>query len=224
MKKTLLSWIAAAACVVCVGRLVKYEARTMRAEAARAIDEAGERTVGRIVREAGSVVAREAPTPSPGSRPELPRRVGEWVDVAHRTTEAIDRVGDGIAGLGDEEERALGRQLRQSLGKSLKIDRDPAVNARVRRLLEPLRALRRRDILDLDVAIVTSREINAFSHAGGYIYIHRGLIDLGLTDAELQFVLGHELGHVELRHCAKAIGYAHRAEQVLGPTAGMLVG
>ncbi len=47
--------------------------------------------------------------------------------------------------------------------------------------------------------------VNAFAAPGGYIYITRGLLALLNSEAELATVLGHELGHVNARHTAKAM-------------------
>ena len=45
---------------------------------------------------------------------------------------------------------------------------------------------------------------------GGYIYVHKGLLDLTATDAELQFVLAHEIAHVDLNHCTRQLTYEAR--------------
>jgi predicted Zn-dependent protease len=41
---------------------------------------------------------------------------------------------------------------------------------------------------------------NAFSHIGGHIYVNHGIESLAQTDQELQFVIAHELAHLELGH------------------------
>ncbi|MYD44770.1 MAG: M48 family metalloprotease [Gammaproteobacteria bacterium] len=45
--------------------------------------------------------------------------------------------------------------------------------------------------------------INAFATSDGYIYIHRGLITYLSSEDQLAAVIGHEIGHVALRHHAK---------------------
>jgi predicted Zn-dependent protease len=44
--------------------------------------------------------------------------------------------------------------------------------------------------------------VNAFALPGGHIFVGKGLLKLMDTEDELAFVLGHEIEHVELRHCA----------------------
>lgn len=54
--------------------------------------------------------------------------------------------------------------------------------------------------------------LNAFALPGGHVFITRGLADFVRNDDELAAVLGHEMAHVELRHCLDG----HRYEAVLG--------
>lgn len=48
--------------------------------------------------------------------------------------------------------------------------------------------------------VVDDGTINAFALPGGYIYIHRGLLNHFNSESELAAVLGHEIGHVTARH------------------------
>lgn len=48
--------------------------------------------------------------------------------------------------------------------------------------------------------VLDADEINAFTTGGGYVYITRGILDYLNSEAELQAVLGHEIGHVTARH------------------------
>lgn len=51
-------------------------------------------------------------------------------------------------------------------------------------------------ILDMD-------EPNAMALPGGWIFVTRGILDLGLTDAELAHLLGHEISHVTHSHFSR---------------------
>jgi putative metalloprotease len=61
-------------------------------------------------------------------------------------------------------------------------------------------------------AVYLSPEVNAFAMADGTIRIYGGLMDM-LTDGELRFVIGHEMGHIAKNHIRKKIqlGYAASA-------------
>jgi putative metalloprotease len=70
---------------------------------------------------------------------------------------------------------------------------------------------------DGDVAfnygVYISPEVNAFAMADGSIRIYGGLMDM-LTDGELRFVIGHEMGHVMKRHIREKIRLAYAASAV----------
>lgn len=53
-----------------------------------------------------------------------------------------------------------------------------------------------------------TKEVNAFAMADGTIRVNSGLMDL-MNDAELLFVLGHEMGHVVQEHSRKKVVRAY---------------
>ena len=53
--------------------------------------------------------------------------------------------------------------------------------------------------------IVDSPDFNAFALPGGFVYVHRGLLERVNSTDELASVLGHEIGHVDARHSAAQI-------------------
>ncbi len=59
--------------------------------------------------------------------------------------------------------------------------------------------------------MVDSKEVNAFAVPGGYVYVNRGLIERATNMDELAGVLGHEIGHVVLRHSVKQMQQAQGA-------------
>ena len=65
--------------------------------------------------------------------------------------------------------------------------------------------------------VVNSKEINALSIPGGYIYVTTALMNLA-NDDELASVVGHEIGHVTARHGLKSVKHA----QALGQVAQLL--
>lgn len=56
---------------------------------------------------------------------------------------------------------------------------------------------------DYTVTLLNSNVNNAFAIPGGYVYITRQLLALMNDEAELAFVMGHEVGHVAARHSQK---------------------
>jgi predicted Zn-dependent protease len=59
--------------------------------------------------------------------------------------------------------------------------------------------------------VVDSKEVNAFALPGGWVYVNRGLIERATDMSELAGVLGHEIGHVTLRHSVEQMQQAQGA-------------
>jgi Zn-dependent protease with chaperone function len=55
----------------------------------------------------------------------------------------------------------------------------------------------------LHVAVLQSKEINAFALPGGYLFIERGLLEETEDEAQLAGVIAHEIAHDTARHGAK---------------------
>ncbi|WP_310474715.1 M48 family metalloprotease [Sandarakinorhabdus sp.] len=76
---------------------------------------------------------------------------------------------------------------------------------------------------DYTVSLLNSNVNNAFAIPGGYVYITRQLLALMNDEAELAFVMGHEVGHVAARHGQKRQNRA-ALSNVLAGIAGALTG
>ncbi|CAA6818943.1 MAG: Putative metalloprotease yggG (EC [uncultured Sulfurovum sp.] len=81
--------------------------------------------------------------------------------------------------------------------------------------------------LNLNYKVYLVDEINAFAMADGTVRVYSGLMDL-MTDEELLFVMGHEIGHVQHEHSKQAyrVAYAgqatRKAAASIGGTTGSL--
>jgi predicted Zn-dependent protease len=69
--------------------------------------------------------------------------------------------------------------------------------------------------------------LNAFCTPGGYIYVYTGLIKYLDKADDLAGVLGHEMGHADLRHTSRQItqqqGYSTLISIILGQNAAGIV-
>jgi hypothetical protein len=81
--------------------------------------------------------------------------------------------------------------------------KDPILNQRLQQLAQPTVKECQRKKAGYTITVVNDSEINAGSAIGGYIYVNTGLIAKYPSDAELQFVLAHEIAHIELAHAAR---------------------
>ncbi|MGO9465706.1 MAG: M48 family metalloprotease [Isosphaeraceae bacterium] len=111
---------------------------------------------------------------------------------------------------------AVGRdaQMEMDLGRELHdviVQLNPTVEdsllRRVEETAEPLiKTVTRKDIR-YTFTVLDSLTVNAFSHPGGFIYVSRGLFNMVGEDEDyaLEFVLGHEIAHVDLKHALKCL-------------------
>ena len=99
-----------------------------------------------------------------------------------------------------EQESAIGEGTAREIESQLPLVRDPWINAYVNELGDTIAMRTSRSDLDWRFVVVNSPQINAFALPGGYIYVNRGLIEATSNFSELAGVLGHEIGHVVMRH------------------------
>ena len=57
--------------------------------------------------------------------------------------------------------------------------------------------------IPLHVAVLQSREVNAFALPGGYLFIERGLLEAAEDESQLAGVIAHEIAHDTARHSHK---------------------
>jgi putative metalloprotease len=67
--------------------------------------------------------------------------------------------------------------------------------------------------LTFNYKVYLAQEVNAFAMADGTIRLYSGLMDM-FTDDELRFVIGHEMGHVTLKHIHKKMRLAYASSAV----------
>jgi predicted Zn-dependent protease len=74
--------------------------------------------------------------------------------------------------------------------------------------------------LEYHVKVLDSPVVNAFSVPGGYIYLTRGILAQLNNEAELEGVIGHEMGHITARHMVSQMSKQQVGQLLL--VAGML--
>jgi len=102
-------------------------------------------------------------------------------------------------------EISLGRELASLIEQTQPVDRDPIAVARVQQIGRRLVGVLAGTRLPFEFHVVESPQINAFALPGGFVYIHRGLLDLLPSDDAVAFVLAHEISHATEHHGIEAL-------------------
>lgn len=177
----------------------------------------------------GSVTA--SPTDKPSDKPSGSKGApvspgdlfGELLKAGREITRSIDIAVQETLQLDAHEERELGDQIHRLIASRQPLIKDNDLDKRLERVAEPFLSQRHRKDIEYTFHVIDDPEVNAFAHLGGFIYVNRGLLDFVNNQDELAFVLGHEIAHVDLRHCAQQMTYSARASQVAGETGANLV-
>jgi predicted Zn-dependent protease len=98
-----------------------------------------------------------------------------------------------------EREVGLGRQLAAEVDRSSKLVTDPLVAEYVNRVAQNI-VLNSDSKVPFTIKVIDSNDVNAFALPGGFLYVHRGLIEAAENEAELAGVIAHEVAHVAARH------------------------
>jgi predicted Zn-dependent protease len=120
-----------------------------------------------------------------------------------------------------QQEVQLGTEYVSQINAQLPIVQDPEVNRYINVLGDSIARLTPRPDLPWQFFIVNAAEVNAFAVPGGFIYVNRGLIERTQNLSQLAGVLGHEIGHVIMRHSIKQMQQQQGAQ--IGVTLGCVL-
>ncbi|PWJ38627.1 M48 family metalloprotease [Sediminitomix flava] len=122
---------------------------------------------------------------------------------------------DGVFLFSIEDDVALGAQVNDQILSDpqtypvLSEDDYPDAYNYLRGILDDILAspeIKYKDTFAYDqIKIIDNDVLNAFATPGGYIYVHKGLIQYLDHEDHLAGVIGHEIAHAEKRHSSKAM-------------------
>src|SRR5215510_10334779 len=112
----------------------------------------------------------------------------------------------------ENEEREIGAGDAAQVDSQLPLVRDSVIEQYINTLGRSMASRTSRADLDWRFAVVNSPEVNAFALPGGFIYVNRGAIEQADRLDELAGIMGHEIGHVVLRHSVEQMQKAKKDE------------
>ena len=113
---------------------------------------------------------------------------------------AVDPRPANLKALSRESIGSIGDELFKVITAANDQVNDPAAIERLTRLARELEADQPAGTGTPVFHLLDSAAVNAFSHVPNHVYVSRVVFALAQDDAELQFVIAHELAHLRLGH------------------------
>jgi predicted Zn-dependent protease len=140
-----------------------------------------------------------------------------WSDTLRDT----DQIGMRLTRVSDTEEMNIGEELTPSLASFGRAD--AAAASYVTDVAALLLPNVRRHGIRYQFHVVESPEINAFSLPGGHVFVTTSMLKFVESEAELAAVLGHEISHIDARHCIERFQYEYMLKKAGLPEAGWIL-
>lgn len=142
-----------------------------------------------------------------------------WADVARDA----DFIGLRITRVSAGREMEIGREIEEDMLRWSWFEPvDQVLQDYVEQVGETLAPYAIRSEIEYRFHVIDASYVNAFAIPGGGVFITTGMLDFLETEAELAAILGHEISHVDLRHCIERLQYELFARRIVGSLAGII--
>ena len=131
-----------------------------------------------------------------------------------------DLGGQSNALISPLEEQRIGQSFMRNIRNMVTVYSDPLVTDYIQSLGLRLGNFSDNRSFDFTFFVVDDSSINAFAGPGGYIGVHRGLIEAANSESELASVLAHEIAHVTQFHLHRSL---ENARKMGIPTAAAII-
>jgi predicted Zn-dependent protease len=144
------------------------------------------------------------------------------LDFIADTGREFAHVPAAVTPLSDQEEIRIGDELAQQHVFKLGDAHDRQVEAYIQKVGLRVAGRAQRSLPYRFHYLPNQGFVNAFALPGGHVFIGAGLIRLMGTEDELANVLGHEVEHIDRRHCAERVQLEMRVRKLpLGALAAL---
>ena len=138
----------------------------------------------------------------------------------------LARISDKLDPISDEDEVRLGDELARSYetrwhSAAMESKAAVEIQAYLQQIGERVSLHSRRHMHYQFYYVPQLSFVNAFALPGGHVFVGEGLLTLMQSEDALAAVLGHEVEHVDLRHCAERLQTERRLRN-LGPLGDLL--
>jgi predicted Zn-dependent protease len=154
---------------------------------------------------------------SKGPHVSLDSALEIWSDVLRD----VDNLGLQATRVPVHEEMELGATLAAQVRAWG--EEDPRDSEYVTEVASELLPYVNRTAMRYQFHVIQSPQVNAFALPGGQVYVLSGLMEFLRSESELAAVVGHEMSHVDLRHCIERYQYELALKKVgAGDAAGLV--
>jgi len=144
-------------------------------------------------------------------------QIDSLFDFIFKTGNDLKKELSKFTELSDEDEMIYGDKIANEYNKNLTFS--VSNQSKLTNIGTNLLKYVNRKKIEYKFKIIESDVINAFSIAGGNVYVTTGMLNFIKSDDELAFVIGHEIGHVDKKHGMQMVQYAALANEIGGSDA-----
>lgn len=141
-----------------------------------------------------------------------------WADLVWD----VDRSALQLTRIPADEEMELGDELATEITNRWQAE--PEWSYYVRKVGETMVPSVDRQDIEYRFHVIESEAVNAFALPGGHVFITTAMLETFIeSEAELAVILGHEMSHVDLRHCIERYQYVLTMERVGAGEVGAVI-
>jgi predicted Zn-dependent protease len=130
------------------------------------------------------------------------------------TERELTRLPAKYTAIPDDQEIKIGNQIAQQIAQQYQDEEGKAVEAYLRSVGDRVAAKAHRKLPYKFHYIPERSFVNAFAIPGGHVFMGAGLMDLMESEDELAAVLGHEIEHIDHKHCIERVQFERALRKI----------